>query len=601
MNTLHNKIPESGSKKFWRIVLGTIVGVMISSILLSIISFFFMIGIIASISSLDKTKPIPNNSILKISLTAPIPERTIDNPFSDYNFGDFSQNNMGLQNILKTIRAASTDPKISGIWLNLSQIPAHSATIEEIRNELLNFKESGKFIYAYSEVYSQSAYYLATVADKIFLNPKGELEFKGIAMQVMFYKGLLEKLNVEMQIIRHGEYKSAVEPFMLDKMSQANREQMDKLCNSLWETVTNNISKARSIPVDSLNYYANLLLPSSPADAVTKRFIDSLTYYSEFENFLRAEIACNEDDELNFVSLKEYEKAIKTSTPKASDKIAVIYAVGNIIDGKGDEEIIGSETLCKDIKAAYSDKDVKAIVLRINSPGGSALASEVIWHEIELAKKAGKIVVTSMGDYAASGGYYIACNSDFIVAEPNTLTGSIGVFGMIPNFQQFLEKKLGITVDMVKSNKHSDYISGLRKLDDVESKKLLALIEETYATFTQRVADGRKMDIARVDEIGQGRVWTGKDAKELGLVDQMGNMNDAIQIAAKLTDISSYEIDYYPVQKSWFEKILDQKNDVALKELKGQLGVYYDNFLDIKRLSEMQGVQARLPMTIIID
>lgn len=601
MKVLHKEIPESGTRKFWRIVLGTVVGVIISSILLTIVSFFFMLGIIASVSSLDKTKTIQNNTILKISLTEPIPERTIDNPFSNFNLGDFSQNNMGLQNILKSIRAASTDPKIKGIWLNLSEIYAHAATIEEIRQALLDFKESGKFIYAYSEVYSQNAYYLATVADKIFLNPKGEIQFKGIAMQIMFYKGLLDKLDVEMQIIRHGQYKSAVEPFMLDKMSQANREQMDKLCNSLWETVVSTIATARSIPVDKLNEYANKLLPSSPADAVAKQFIDSITYYQEFENFLRSEIAFEQEKELNFISLKEYEKTIKMSTPSVSDKIAVIYAVGNIIDGKGDEETIGSETLCKDIKTAYQDKDVKAIVLRINSPGGSALASEIIWHEIELAKKAGKMVVTSMGDYAASGGYYIACNSDLIVAEPNTLTGSIGVFGMIPNFQKFLQKKLGITIDIVKSNKHSDYITGFRKLDEVESKKLLALVEDTYSTFTQRVADGRKIDIARVDEIGQGRVWTGKDAKELGLVDQLGNMDNAIQMAANLTNISSYKIDYYPVQKSWFEKIVDKKSDVAFKELKRNLGIYYDNFLEIKQLSEMQGVQARVPMTIIID
>lgn len=592
---------ESGSKKFWRIVFGTMVGIFISSMLVSILSLFMMIGMIASISAGDKTTMVKENSILKIDLPYPISERTIENPFEELGFENFSNTGIGLNDILASIKYAAGDEKIKGIYLNVSQVAANPASIEEIRNALSEFKKSGKFVYAYSEVYSQSAYYLASVADKVFINKKGDMEFKGIALQVMFFKGLLDKLDIEMQVIRHGQFKSAVEPYILDKMSEANREQMEVLCKSMWQNMIDNIAKSRNIPIDSLNYYADNLLPTNPDDAVNKNLVDYAVYYHAFEDSLRSLISVKPEDKINYISLVNYKKSVKINKPKTEDKIAVIYAVGEIIDGKGDDETIGSETLCKEIKKAYEDDDVKAIVLRVNSPGGSALASEIIWNEIEMAKKAGKIVVTSMGDYAASGGYYISCNSDAIVAQPNTLTGSIGVFGIIPNVQQFLKNKLGITVDVAKSNAHSDYYTGVRKLDDIEYKKIQIMIEDIYATFTQRVADGRKMEISKVDEIGQGRVWTGANALEIGLVDKIGNMDDAITLAAKMAKLDTYQIKYYPEETDWLTKFLNKNSDDAMAQIKAEMGKLYESYDALRKVSEMSGIQARMPMTFTIE
>ncbi len=592
---------ESSSKKFWRIVFGTMVGVLISSILISILSLFFMIGIFAVFSSSEKVSTIKENSVLKINFKYPITERTKSNPFEEMGLSDFSTSGIGLNDILKCIEHASNDPKIKGIYLNLTHISASPATTEEIRNAILNFKKSGKFVYAYSEVYTQKAYYVATAADKIFMNQKGEMEFKGIAMQVMFYKGLLEKLDIDMQIIRHGQFKSAVEPFILDKMSAANREQMTMLSQSLWNAMVTNISQARDIEVTTLNDYANQLLPADADDAVAKGFIDCTLYFQSFEDSLRSNLAIADDEKINYISLLEYNKSFKVESSKSKNKIAVIYAVGEIIDGKGNEETIGSETLCKEIKRAYLDKNVKAIVLRVNSPGGSALASEIIWYELEKAKEAGKVLVTSMGDYAASGGYYISCNSDAIVAAPNTLTGSIGVFGMLPNVQNFLKNKLGITVDVVKSNEHADYYTGMRKLDEVEHKKILLSIEKIYETFTQRVAEGRNMDVEKVNEIGQGRVWTGEHALENGLVDQLGSIEDAILLAANLANVENYQLVYYPKQKDWITKLLNKNDDVLMKQLQNELGYFYPSYEMLKQVSHLQGIQARLPMTFIIE
>jgi len=599
-NVIVTRKPETGARKFWRIVLGTMVGFFFSCFVVSFLSFIFMIVMIASLS--QDTTPVKENSILKLTLQNEIVERSIPSPFDNLDLGDSYNTYTGLNDILSCIKTAATDDKIKGIYLNVSNIQARPATVKEIRDALIKFKESGKFIYAYSDIYSQNAYYLASVADTVALNMKGNLDFRGVAFQVMFYKGLLDKLNVEMQVIRHGKYKSAVEPYLFDKMSEANREQMTLLSSTLWKTMLDNIVKSRKISADSLNSIADNLLCGTAQDAVDLGLVDKLCYYGDVEKTFKKILGVADKDDVNYISLSNYKKTLSGIKINTADKIAVVYAVGGIVDGKGNDNQIGSESLSKAIRKAYMNDKVKAIVLRVNSPGGSALASEVIWKEIENAKKAGKVVVASMGDYAASGGYYISCNADAIVAQPNTLTGSIGVFGVIPNVQNFLKNKLGVTVDVVKTNAHSDYATGLRSLDELEIKKFEIMIEDIYATFTQHVADGRKMDIALVDSLGGGRVWAGEDALKNGLVDQLGTIDDAIALAAKLAKVSDYGIEYYPKQKDWFTKIIEgDKEDAVAKAIKSEMGDLYYTYEGLKQVMNSKGVQARMPMEIVIE
>ena len=589
--------PETRSRKFWRVVFGSMLGFFFSMILVSILYMVMLISMIGTLASASKeTTTIKNNSVLQLNLNQSVAERVIETPFDKFNTYNAQ---IGLNDILACIKNAATDPKIKGIYLNSATVGASPASVKEIHDALLEFKKYGKFIYAYSDVLAQNGYYLASVADKIILNPAGSLDFKGYAFQVMFYKGLIDKLDVDVQILRHGQFKSAVEPYMLDKMSEANREQLTVLSNSLWKVFVDDISAARKIPADSLNAIAENLLCATPEDALRLKMVDQLGYPGDMEKLLKSKLNVGEDDDINFVSISKYKKSIIENT-KAAAKIAVVYAVGEISDGKGDNSRgIYSESFIKEFKKAYKDNDVKAIVLRINSPGGSALASENIWREIENAKKAGKIVVTSMGDYAASGGYYIACNSNYIIAQPNTLTGSIGVFGMIPSFQNLLKNKLGITVDVVKTNQHADYGTGLRPLDEIEMSTIQTSIEQIYSTFTKRVADGRKMTVAQVDSIGQGRVWAGVDALNLGLVDKLGNIDDAIAKAAELAKISNYSIVYYPKQKDWFT-LLFSNDDELEAALKTKLGSLYFTYEGIDHVLNQKGIQARIPMEITI-
>jgi len=504
-----------------------------------------------------------------------------------------------LDDIIKSIDHATTDPKIKGISLELSTVMANMSTLQEIYTALERFKASGKFIYAYGDYYTQKGYYISTVADKIYLNRLGAVDFKGIAFKTMFFKGLLEKLNVDVQVVRHGDFKSAVEPFIMDKMSEANREQMSVLSSDMWGVIVNQISKARKISIDSLNIIADNLLANDAQTTLSLRMIDSIGYYSTYENTLRNLLSIESDKKINYVTVNDYRKGI-TQTSKENN-IAIVYAVGDIVDGEGDETNIGSVTFCKELRKAYTNDKVKAIVIRVNSPGGSALASEAIWNEIELAKKSGKIVVTSMGDYAASGGYYISCNSDAIVAQPTTLTGSIGVFGLIPSVQNMLKNKLGITFDVVKTNQHSDYETG-RLLDEFELAKIKVSIEEIYSLFVSRVAIGRGLTNEQVDKIGQGRVWSGVRAVELGLVDKLGDLQVAIATAAELAKITDYGIVIYPAQTNWFEKFFNTKSqakmEIAMKEQFGELYFAFDAMKDILNL---KGVQARLPMVIEVN
>lgn len=592
--------PETRTRKFWRVVFGSMLGFLFASILSSLlylVMFISMIAALASSTGTSTTETVKDNSVLKLDLSKSIEERTVENPFSWLNS---YQTSIGLNDILASIHNAASDPKIQGIYICSPSAGASPASLKEIHDALMLFKKSGKFIYAYSDSYAQNGYYLATTADKIMLNPTGDIDFKGYALQVMFYKGLIDKLDVDVQIVRHGKFKSAIEPFVLDKMSEANREQMELLVNTLWESMTKDIAAARKIPADSLNRIADGLLCTSAENALNFKMVDQLGYAGDMEKLIKGKLNLGEDEEINFVGLEKYRKSF-SENPKGADKIAVVYAVGDIRDGKGsNNKGIFSDSFIKEFRKAYRDKSVKAIVLRINSPGGSAIASENIWQEIQRARKEGKIIVTSMGDYAASGGYYIACNSDYIFAQPNTLTGSIGVFGMIPSFQRFLQNKLGLTIDGVKSSEHADFGNGFRMLDETELANLHISIEQIYGIFTKRVADGRKMTVAQVDSIGQGRVWAGKDAIKIGLVDKLGSLNDAIAKAAELAKISDYSLVYYPKQDDWFTLLLDPESqeDAMLKE---KLGRFYFMYQGMDQILSREGVQARMPMDILIQ
>jgi protease-4 len=478
-------------------------------------------------------------------------------------------------------------------------LQAGMATIEEIRGALVNFKKSGKFIIAYSEVYTQGAYYLASVADKVYLNPEGLLEFKGFSSQISFYKGALDKLDIEAQVIKVGTYKSAVEPFILDKMSDPNRLQVNSFLGSLYDHFLEKISESRKIPKDSLFAIANELKVQNAATAVKYHLADGLKYKDEIIDELKSRTKTDKKDDIKSISIEDYSSSINDSE-SSKDRIAVIYASGEITGGEGNDETIGSERISRAIRKARTDDKVKAVVLRVNSPGGSALASDVIWREVILTKKV-KPVIVSMGDVAASGGYYISCAADSIFAEPNTITGSIGVFGIIPNLQKFFNNKLGITFDGVKTGKYSDLGSVTRPLTDTERLIIQQEVNRIYASFTKRVADGRKKSQTYVDSIGQGRVWSGAQALKNGLVDRLGTIDNAIASAAKMAKLKSYKLVTYPAQKepleSLFESAGDQMQDHYTKM---QLGEQYRYYRELKNALEFTGIQARMPYNISI-
>lgn len=595
------KKKETGAKKFWRIVFGTMVGFFLSCLIVSILSTLMFVAMIASMGS-SNTVAIKDNTILKLDLQKPIQEQAVDNPFDMFGdeFSQYYQSGIGLDDILTCIKAAAKDSKIKGIYINTESISASPATLKEIHDALVEFKESGKFIYAYADNYTQGAYYLASVADNVTMSATGLLQFRGMALQVMFYKGLIDKLDVDMQIIRHGKFKSAVEPYMMDKMSEANREQMTLLANTIWNTMVDDIAAERKLNKETLNQIADNMFFGTATKAVENKLIDKTCYKDEVAQDLKKLVGLAEDKDLNITGLSEYRKAVKAETNSAKDEIAVVYAVGQITGGKSGNDVMGSETMVKLIKDAYTSENVKAIVLRVNSPGGDGTASDIIWNEIEQAKKAGKVVVTSMGDYAASGGYYISCNSNYIIAQPNTLTGSIGVFGMVPSFQRALKNKLGVTIDGVTTNKHSDAGSALRPLNAEELEVYQNFIDEFYGIFTQRVADGRGMEQSAVDEIGQGRVWAGADALKIGLVDALGNMDDAIAKAAELAKLDNYKVTYYPKKKDFWTTLMEKTsgdNNIQAV-IRQELGDQYYIYQGLQQLKNAEGVQALMPMQI---
>lgn len=601
INSERPKKKETKSRKFWRIVFGTMVGFILMNVIVSFISLLLFVIVIAAVGTSD-ISPVKENSILKIDLGKPIAEQSEENPFDIFGdeFSAYYQSSIGLDDILASIKHAGTDPKIKGIYINSPVVSCSWATLKEIHDALLEFKESGKFIYAYADNYSQGGYYLSSVADQVNMSTTGNITFKGIAMQVTFYKELIEKLDIDVQIIRHGKFKSAVEPYFMDKMSEANREQMTLLANTLWKTAVEDMSATRNLSAEELNVAADNLFLGSATKAQELKLVDKLCYKTDVISDLMALVNINDEDDLHLTSLGEYRKSFTMDKSDSENKIAVIYAVGQIVNGKSGSGNMGSESTIKLIRDAYSDDNVKAIVLRINSPGGDGTASDIIWHEIEMAKKAGKKVVTSMGDYAASGGYYIACNSDYIIAQPNTLTGSIGVFGMVPSFQRALKNKLGVTFDVVKTNSHADAASLIRALDEDELAAWQGFVDDFYGVFTKRVADGRGMTQAAVDSIGQGRVWAGADAINIGLVDQLGNIDDAIAKAAELAGIKDYNLSYYPEKKNVFTELLkDTKEEQSIQAaVKNELGDFFYIYQGLHQLKEAEGVQALIPFQI---
>ena len=544
------------------------------------------------------------NSVLYMKLNYEIQDRSVDNPFSSINFGTQEMlESTGLNVILRNIDHAKTDPNIKGIYLELSSIPTSTATLQELRDKLVEFKTSGKFIACYGEAYSQSAYYIASVADHIWLNPEGAIDFHGMASQIMFYKHLLEKLEVEMQIVRgpNNRFKSAVEPYFLDKMSEANREQMDKLLGTVWGQILMGISETRNISVEQLNQIAdNLELMTDAKKALEYGFVDQLYYRDQVLAELKT--LTDSNDKINAVNNDSYAKSYKIKNP-SKNEVAVIYASGQIFDGKGSEENIYSENLSKTIRKAREDKNVKAIVLRVNSPGGSAVASAIIGRELDLTKEV-KPVIVSMGNYAASGGYWISAKADYIFADPTTLTGSIGVFGTFPNMKGFFNNKLGLTFDVAKTNENADFGSVAQPLTPFQYAKLQESVVKTYDDFTTRVAEGRGLRQSYVDSIGQGRVWAGADAIGLGLVDQLGDMEDAIAYAAEKAGLGDdYKVTELPKEKDFLTRIMESMNpsndlDAALRQ---KMGVYYHYFEGLENLQKNTGIQARMPFDLVIE
>jgi len=561
-------------------------------------------GMIASFATFmeKESVKIDENSVLHIKFDTDIRDRSSSDPFSEIDFTSMKpKSSLGLNDILKNLDKAADDPNIKGIYLDLMAVQTGMANVEEIRNALLEFKESGKFIVAYGEVFTQSAYYLATVADKIYLNPEGMIDFKGIAAELMFFKGTIEKLDADMQIIRHGKFKSAVEPFMNKEMSPENREQIMAMINGAWNTIIDGIAETRNIRKEELNRIADDLLLRTPADAVTYRFVDGLKYQDEINEELKGLLEMEEDDDINSVSLNKYFNvpATEKKNTDRSNRVAVVYAVGEIISGEGSDDIIGSDRISKAIRKARKDDKVKAIVMRVNSPGGSALASDVILREVKLAAEE-KPFIVSMGNVAASGGYYISAAAHKIYAEPTTITGSIGVLGMLPNLEKTMENKLGITYDYALTNKNSNFMTPFRPLTSQQREVIKGYIENVYDTFVQHVMEGRGMSYEEVDEIGQGRVWIGTDAQNIGLVDEIGGLEDAVQAAVELANLETYSIREYPVQKDFFQELMDQLMGKASVEAKirSELGDDYRLYQYLRYWKNATGVQARMPFDI---
>ena len=598
-------------RQFLKFLLAVLVGLFVFT-LLSVIIFAGIIG--AASSSKGETK-IESKSVLKLELNEPIQERSTANPFARFGGGSGPESAMGLVDIKEALRRAKTDDNIKGIYIEAKSPQAGWATLEEVRNALIDFKTSKKFVYAYSEGMTEKAYYIASVADKIYLNPAGDMEWNGISAELTFFKGTLDKLGLKPEIFRVGEFKSAVEPFLRENISEPNRLQTSSFLNSINDHFLVGVSKSRGISVDSLRRFADNLTIQHPADALRTKLVTNMGYYDEVDGELKKQLGLGAKKKVSFVGLSKYKKAKSDGEDDkegddedkvlSSNRIAVIIASGDINTGNGDDNSIGSDKIAGEIRKARLNDNIKAIVLRINSGGGSALASDVMWREVQLTRKA-KPIVASFGDYAASGGYYMAMGCNKIVAQPNTITGSIGVFALMFNTQDLFKDKLGITFDRVLTNPHADFPSGTHPLSDFDRKVLQSGVDRIYAGFTKKVADGRKLPIDSVRAIAGGRVWTGTQGKAIGLVDQLGGLDEAVKVAAveaKLKD-GDYRLRYLPTQEDSFKKIMkyfgggDDDNNSRVQAALGPLAPYIKQ---IQKLQTLQnGVQARLPFEMEI-
>jgi protease-4 len=583
--------------KFLGNVIATVIGIFVFIML-----FFFGVVLIGAIFGGDDSVTVKADSVIELDL------KKINNDYAG-KYKDpwvtvFSDKaDIGLTDVINAIEAAKTDDKIKGISILNDESSLGLAQYKDLRNVLESFKKSGKFVWAYANTYSQKEYYLNSVANTVYLNPAGDLDFKGLSSEVMFFKDFQEKSGIHMEVIRHGKYKSAVEPFLENKMSDANREQITALLNSIWSTVVTDISESRNIPVTKLNEIANGLLARTPEMAKAQHLVDIVAYEDVYHNAIKKALKVTGDDDYNKISISDYTQNNVTTalTNTATDEIAIIYAQGEIGSGEGDVNQIGEGSMRRSLQEARKNEDVKAIVLRIDSPGGSALTSDLIWREIEITKKV-KPVVVSMGNYAASGGYYIACNANKIFAEKNTITGSIGVFGVLPNFSP-LANKLGINTEQVKTHENSANYSPFVPVDEKFKAFTLESVEHIYNTFVTHVAEGRKMTFNQVDAIAQGRVWSGTEALKIGLVDKIGGLNDAIAEAAKIAKVKSYSTQNYPEYKKDFNDLLSglpfaQSKEAFLKEEIGE-----ENYMlieQVKRLQKQKGVQAMLPFGLNI-
>ena len=586
--------------KFLGNVLAVIVGLFVFSIVAMLI-FFGILGLVASSS--EKEVSLEKNSILHLDLNGRIlVERTSD---EDLVFGSFldpfgGENTAGLVNLKKAIGEAKTNENVKGIYLNAGLFGAGQAGLLELREALIDFKTSGKFIVAYDEAYSEGGYFLASVADEIYLNPLGGIDFNGFSSEGIFLKGFFEKVGIKPEVFRVGEFKSAVEPFILDKMSPENRLQTQYFLDDINNHALELIAKSRGIAQDSLVRINHQMLVRKPKDAVTYKLATALKYEDEVHSILKEKLGLKEDDQISTINATDLGGMAKGKNITSSNRIAIILAEGEIVDGNA-EGAISSEKFAKEIRKARKDENIKAIVLRVNSPGGSILASEVIWREMSEAKKV-KPVIVSMGEVAASGGYYIAAPADTIVAQPNTITGSIGIFGILFNVQELVNDKLGVTTDVVSTGELSDFGNMARPLTEVERTIIQSSVEDGYETFISRVAEGRGMHPDSVRKVASGRVWTGTQAKARGLVDVLGGLDTAIGIAAaKIKAGEDYRVVYYPEKKLWFEELMVSFSDqVQVRILQTQLGDQYPLYQKIQRLKNYQGVQVRMPQEIVI-
>ncbi|MDO6818684.1 signal peptide peptidase SppA [Zobellia sp. 1_MG-2023] len=585
--------------KFLRNLLAAIIGCLIAFGVIFIMTIIF-IGIAGSS---EETVSIKKNSILELQLKLPISDYVGNNDMDPFT-GAFMEQSQGLDEILHAITVAKDDDNIKGISINNNFMMAGLAQTQAVRKALEDFKASGKFIYTYGDFYMQKDYYLASVADSIFLNPVGGLDFRGLSTEVLFFKDLQEKTGVKMEVIRHGKYKSAVEPFISNEMSEANRTQIEELMGSLWNSMIEDISKGRGISHTDLNIIADTLGGRTPEYAKASGLLDDVIFFDQYEEKLRNAINLKKEDDLNIVALEDYViRSNKKVLKKGKDKIAVVFAQGEILYGEGGPDVIGQGIINEAIIKAKEDEDVKAIVLRVNSPGGSALTSDIIWREIELAKEV-KPVIVSMGNVAASGGYYIAVGANKIFAEPTTVTGSIGVFGTVPNMTE-LAADIGVNAEQVGTNKNSLEYSFFEPMTSEFRAYVQESIEHTYDTFLQRVSQGRNISMAEADSLAQGRVWSGVDAKRIGLIDELGNLEDAIAEAARMAELSDYGIKKFPKYKTGLERILEDLGGASAKVkqefIEEEIGMEaYSILKQVKSAMNQEGVQARMPFVLDI-